>query len=155
MPAWRLIPFDPQDLEGVLAIENASFVQPWQVGAILAEQAHPDARLFVVKKTANPTSEVAAYVFLRHILEEVHVMKMAVAPRWRRQGLGTFALTQAVQRARQKGATQAVLEVRASNSAAVKLYTRTGFEIVGIRKRYYGPTGEDALVMSRSRKEDL
>lgn len=155
MLVWRLIPFEPQDLKDVLEIETAAFAQPWRAAAILAEFNHPDARLFVVKTSDGPAPEVAAYIFLRQILEEVHVMKMAVAPRWRRQGLGTFILNRALLQAREAGAMQSVLEVRSSNAAAQELYRRTGFTVVGIRKRYYGPTGEDALVMTRSLKEDL
>lgn len=155
MLVWRLIPFETQDLQGVLEIEAAAFAQPWRAAAILAELNHPDARLSVVKTAGLPPGEVAAYIFLRQILEEVHVMKMAVAPRWRRRGLGTFILTRALTQAREAGAKHSVLEVRSSNAAAQELYRRTGFAVVGIRKRYYGPTGEDALVMARSLKEDL
>ena len=96
---------------------------------------------------------MAAYICLRLLVDEVHIMKLAVAPALRRQGLATFLVKRALAEARRQGGIRALLEVRPSNTAAIGLYTNLGFRKIGARQRYYGPAGEDALVMAKNLKE--
>ncbi len=154
MDPWLFLPFCPDDLEAVVAIESQSFEQPWKRRALEGERTNPGALAFVLKASERAAqSDVAAYIFLRRQMDEVHIMKLAVAPKLRRQGLATRLVAQALAEARREGGRRAVLEVRPSNTAAIGLYTRLGFRIIGARKRYYGPAGEDALVMAKNLKE--
>jgi ribosomal-protein-alanine N-acetyltransferase len=151
---WRFLPFCPDDLDAVVTIEAQSFEHPWNLAAVTDELASPDGLAFVLKPTAPPNQpEVGAYILLRQLADEVHIMKLAVNPSRRRQGLATGLANRALAEARREGCHRAILEVRTSNTAAIRLYTRLGFETIGRRKRYYGPTGEDALVMASNLKE--
>ena len=80
---------------------------------------------------------------------EVEIYNIAVRETHRQRGHGRRLLIHALREAALSGCTRALLEVRAGNTAALALYTRTGFQECGRRKRYYADTGEDALVLCR------
>ncbi len=84
------------------------------------------------------------------ILEEAHIIMLAIHPQFQRQGLGQALLLALLKSAHDRQLERATLEVRESNLAAVSLYKKFGFKSAGRRKRYYEDTGEDALVMWRS-----
>ena len=145
------LPLCPEDLTAVAGIETRSFEQPWQRQMIAGEMASPESRAYVMRfqdQAFRPA--VAAYIFLRILLDEVHIMKVAVAPECRRVGLAHRLTAKALSEARREGCRRAILEVRVSNTAAIRLYDRLGFETIGTRKRYYGPSGEDALVLAKN-----
>ncbi len=145
------LPLCPEDLTAVVGIETRSFEQPWQRQTIAGEMASPEARAYVMRFQDQAfRSTVAAYIFLRILLDEVHIMKVAVAPECRRAGLAHRLTAKALSEARREGCRRAILEVRVSNTAAIRLYDRLGFETIGTRKRYYGPSGEDALVLAKN-----
>ncbi|MEG3839887.1 ribosomal protein S18-alanine N-acetyltransferase [Microcoleus sp. herbarium14] len=84
------------------------------------------------------------------ILEEAHIIMLAIHPQFQRQGLGQALLWALLKSACDRQLERSTLEVRDSNLAAVSLYKKFGFKEAGRRKRYYEDTGEDALVMWRS-----
>ena len=84
------------------------------------------------------------------ILEEAHIIMLAIHPSFQRQGLGQALLLALLKSAHDRQLERSTLEVRDSNLAAVSLYKKFGFKEAGRRKRYYEDTGEDALVMWRS-----
>ena len=84
------------------------------------------------------------------ILEEAHIIILAIHPQFQRQGLGQALLWALLTKANYRQLERATLEVRESNLAAVSLYQKFWFKEAGRRKRYYEDTGEDALVMWRS-----
>ena len=84
------------------------------------------------------------------ILEEAHIIMLAIHPQFQGQGLGQALLLALLKSACERQLERSTLEVRESNLAAVYLYKKFGFKEAGRRKRYYEDTGEDALVMWRS-----
>lgn len=78
---------------------------------------------------------------------EAHLVTIAVAPPWRGRGLGELLLVNALDLARQLGASAVFLEVRLSNDQARRLYEKYGFAVSRVRKGYYSDNGEDALEM--------
>ncbi|MEG4302102.1 ribosomal protein S18-alanine N-acetyltransferase [Microcoleus sp. D3_18a_C4] len=84
------------------------------------------------------------------ILEEAHIIMLAIHPQFQGQGLGQALLLALLKSACDRQLERSTLEVRDSNLAAVSLYKKFGFKEAGRRKRYYEDTGEDALVMWRS-----
>jgi ribosomal-protein-alanine N-acetyltransferase len=80
---------------------------------------------------------------------EAHIMNLAVAPDFRRQGIGEALLMELLRRTMEAGADLAYLEVRPSNRRAIALYRKLGFTEAGRRARYYRDTGEDAILMTR------
>ncbi len=154
--AWQWEPITEAVLESVWFIENASFSRPWSRHAFQEEVLGRDALSYVIlDPTPGNTSSVIAYICLRLTAGEMSVLKIAVAPTWRGRGIGTWLLSRALDLALEKGATISYLEVRPSNAAAIGLYRKLGFEVAGIRPRYYTETQEDALVMIRPFKEEL
>jgi [ribosomal protein S18]-alanine N-acetyltransferase len=141
------------DLLEVVAIEETSGLSAWGWNAYYAElQAHQNSIMFVARTAETNFRDpvVAGFIVARHIAEEIHVNNFAVRPEFRRRGIGQRLLDSVLLWARDKKAAQAVLEVRAGNQAAQKLYERCGFAVVGRRKRYYKSPAEDALLMALS-----
>ncbi len=89
---------------------------------------------------------VAGYLCRWLVAGESHILNVATHPDFRRCGVGTALLAEAVAEARARNASLMILEVRRSNLEARRLYRRFGFEERRLRRNYYGP-GEDALVM--------
>lgn len=93
------------------------------------------------------SSEVIAIFSAQMVIDELQIDNLAVTKRYRQKGLATFLLAEALKEAKEKGMNSAVLEVRAMNSAALKLYKRHGFIVAGYRKNYYHNPPDDALTM--------
>jgi len=91
--------------------------------------------------------EVVAYIVYWQIRDDVQVNNVAVHPDHRGRGLGEAMMRYAIAKVRAAGAGFITLEVRQSNTAAVTLYKKLGFEILGARKNYYTRPDEDAHVM--------
>jgi ribosomal-protein-alanine N-acetyltransferase len=140
-------PMTLQDLDDVLAIEQASFKTPWSRGAFRYELTQNRvARSTVVRAEGK----VVGYLCLWEIGREIHITNIAVDPDWRRRGIARTLIGDMLEGARQRGITQVFLEVRPNNVEALGLYERFGFRVIGRRKGYYVDTGEDALVMEAS-----
>jgi ribosomal-protein-alanine N-acetyltransferase len=136
----------PEDLDGVLAIEEASFNNPTTRAWYEAELARPDVcHVYVIR---TPAHRVAGFAAFWKVLDEMHINNLAVHPDCRGQGLGRRLLEQTLAAAAGLGIKRATLEVRRSNDAAQRLYAGAGFRVVGVRTDYYTQPAEDALVLS-------
>ena len=137
------------DLETVLDIERLSFATPWPRDVFLRELHGNDvARLFVARIIAGEQRHrVAGYSCTWVVVDEMHITSFAVHPDFRRQHVGHQLLAGILTHAVELGCRQAVLEVRASNRGAQRLYGQFGFAPVAVRKRYYADNQEDAIVM--------
>jgi ribosomal-protein-alanine N-acetyltransferase len=151
-----LAPARIEDIEGISTIEAASFAQPWQPLAISGELTVADSWHQVARVPApdgNRTT-IVGYILVRFLTDEMHIMKLAVDPRWRKRGTATALLEAAQREAVRRHAALMLLEVRPSNRAAIGFYRKAGFQTIGVRPNYYPKTGEDALVMSKRLKEE-
>lgn len=136
----------PADLDGVLEIDAASFVNPTSREWYETELKRPDVCfIHVIRVRERP---VAGYVAFWRVLDEIHINNVAVHPEFRRRGLGRLLLRGALDAAWRIGARRATLEVRRSNVPAIRLYGEEGFREVGVRPQYYTHPVEDALVLS-------
>ena len=148
-PSVLMEPMLAGDLDAVVAIEHKSFSMPWTDTMFLSEMRQgPASQLLVARLEKRPTT-IVGYVGYRAVLDEMHVMILAVAPAWRRQGIAQHMLSEAMEQARQADCARAILEVRASNVGAQQLYYRLGFAPVGVRPKYYQRPSEDALILWR------
>lgn len=138
-----------EDLDAVLSIEEASFATPWSRQVFLAElYDNRVAHLFVASVSEGPQQgRVVGYSCTWAVADELHITNFAVHAEFRREHVGQQLLAGILVRAHELKCRQAVLEVRASNLAAQRLYARFGFAPVAIRKRYYTDDHEDAIVM--------
>lgn len=129
------------------AIEAASFSHPWTLAQFQAELAQPHSRTLAAMLEFPTAVVVAGYLVFWLLPEELHILNLAVAPQWRRRGIGRRLLAAALDCGRRAKAQTAWLEVRPSNQPALALYHSFGFRQVMIRKGYYSDSGEDALIL--------
>ncbi|MDF1593099.1 MAG: ribosomal protein S18-alanine N-acetyltransferase [Desulfobacterales bacterium] len=142
------------DIDAILPIESHSFQRPWGRGSFLSELEMPGAENLAVRYTDYGGHErIVAYIFFRLAADEMHILKIAVASEWRCQGIATVLMEKSLALAEHKGGSVAYLEMRPGNTAAVMLYRKLGFRVIGKRTNYYSETGEDALVMSKTIRE--
>lgn len=144
MKKLKIDTMEMADLDDVMEIERASFSLPWSRWMFereLMDKAH--SQLLV----ARLGDEIAGYIGFWMVLEEVHIVTIAVRSDYRRRGIGSILMLEALNAAVRLGAEKATLEVRVTNLPAQELYKKLGFITVAIRKRFYSDTGEDAYVM--------
>ena len=133
------------DLKGVLLIERASFPTAWSERMFRNELRSPLARNFVAKRSAD--SSMVGYINFWVFAGEVHLNNVAVDPNLRDRGIGSVLIEKMIDVARDERALWLTLEVRPSNLAAISLYEKFGFQVRGVRPKYYSDTLEDALIM--------
>ena len=138
-------PDSEEDLAAILEIERASFANPWTQEMFEQELQHPGVSHTLVIRT--PAMRVAGFCVLWMILDEIHINNLAVRPDGRRNGVGRALLRVALAEAAALGGRRATLEVRQSNTAALRLYERFGFRVSGVRPAYYSNPVENALVL--------
>ena len=137
----------PADLDGVLALEEASFNNPTSREWYEGELKRPEVCFIYVLRT--PGRPVAGFCAFWLVIDQAHINNLAVLPELRGQGLGTQLLEAVIAEAAHLGAILLTLEVRQSNEPALRLYEKAGFYREGVRKNYYTNPIEDALILSR------
>jgi ribosomal-protein-alanine N-acetyltransferase len=148
MGIWTVDPHaSPADIDAILAIEQASFTNPWTRDMYLAELENEGVSYFYLAK--NATGLVVGFCSFWRVLDELHINNLAVAPAERGAGVATALLTRVLADGATLGARRATLEVRRSNTPARCLYEKLGFSITGVRPAYYTNPVEDALVLWR------
>jgi [ribosomal protein S18]-alanine N-acetyltransferase len=145
----RLIRMQPEDLDTVLAIEYQSFSTPWTADMFRTEMQNTERSCMLVARVGPAEGTVVGYIGYRMVVDEMHILIVAVDPQWRRHGIARRLLCQAMEQARRAACTRATLEVRVSNTAAQQLYYQLKFAPVGVRPRYYSRPPEDALILWR------
>lgn len=139
----------PADLAAVERIEQGSFPTPWSKDAFYREITENNLAFYYVAGCRSEREIIVGYAGIWVILDEVHLMTIAVHPDWRGHGLGEQFLYYVFAEACLKGGQRITLEVRPSNREALALYHRTGFKAAGRRRHYYTDNGEDAVIMWR------
>jgi ribosomal-protein-alanine N-acetyltransferase len=142
--AVEIGPMRRSHVREVAAIEQVNQPHPWSPDVFRKELALGDQRHYVV---ATVGRRVVGYGGLFFAADEAHVTNLSVADDARRQGVATRMMVVLVDAALERGATALTLEVRAGNTAAQGLYRRFGLAPAGVRRAYYQPNDEDALVM--------
>jgi len=136
-----------QDVDALAALETSCHSHPWTTSQIRQEVAYGPPGAVLVLRGCRPRGAIRAFCVYRVVVDEVHVLDVAVAPDVRRQGLARWLLGLSLRMATRAGARRALLEVRESNDAARSLYESLGFRQVGRRRDYYAQPREDAVVL--------
>lgn len=153
----RISPLTTGDVQRCAELETVLFPgdDPWSAAAFRAELASPHNHYVAARDDSGRLVGYAGLARLGtglHPESEVHTI--GVDPQVRRRGVGGALLAELLRVADRWGGP-VFLEVRTDNDAAIALYRREGFEIVGTRKRYYQPSGADAYTMRRpDRREE-
>lgn len=138
----------PGELTQIARLDARCFERPWTLSAWETEQARAFARIWVWAPAGDPTrgaDPLGGYCVCWHLGQEAELLRIAVAPEHRGQGVGATLLDGATSKARQEGCRSMSLEVQHDNLAALSLYENAGFERVGERAGYY--QGKDALLL--------
>ena len=131
------------DVDGVHAIEEATFPRPWTREDFVKEMTQNACARYLVAEQAG---EIVGFAGAWIVLDEAHITNIAVARARRGQGVGKALTRGLLQYAANLGVVYATLEVRRSNGVAQGLYKGLGFVYVGLRKRYNEDNGEDAFI---------
>jgi ribosomal-protein-alanine N-acetyltransferase len=146
----RIRPLTVSRLDEVVAIERASFSDPWSREMFRSEILVGGG---TYARFAEQDGVLVGYLCAVLVEDEAHVGNLAVDPTERRRGVAQMLLDDLVQAARTAGAVRVTLEVRETNENARKFYYKNNFIDVAIRKNYYRNPNEDAIVMLRSLRE--
>lgn len=145
-----------RDVPAMARVERRAFVHdPWSEGSLWAELAGRPRRAYLVAAAGDipPGGDLLGHAGLDLAGEVADVMTVAVDPDARGQGLGGRLLAALHDCARSGGASSVMLEVRADNRTARRLYATRGYEVVHTRRGYYrdadGSAPVDALVMRK------
>lgn len=139
-------PMREEDIPQLVQLEREAFPDQGPGIAFHQELHNRLASYLVAYRTRD--GEALGYAGLWFVLDEAHLISIAVAEAHRRQGVGHQLLTAALDMAREKAATMMTLEVRVSNTSAQALYEKFGFKRVGVRRGYYTDNHEDAYLMT-------
>jgi ribosomal-protein-alanine N-acetyltransferase len=122
-----------------------SFTTPWSKDAFLNE-LH---KLYSFTKAAVLGDSIIGYICINYIMDEGHILNLAVHPDFRRRGIATKLFEDVLNELKEINCRYLYLEVRVSNLEARKFYEHLGFRVMGIRKDYYTYPIEDAVTMMR------
>ena len=139
-------PMQRSDLDHVFALEQSVYPHPWSM-ANFEDSLNSNYEAWVLR---DRDGDLLGYFLLMAVVDEAHLLNVAVSAEKQGQGLGRFLLNQAVACARGLGMESVLLEVRPSNTRALQIYERYGFKQIGRRKGYYPAANqqrEDAVVM--------
>lgn len=138
------------DLAQVEAHEKANFSQPWPSGSFAYElrQDSYSTPLVAVDTTQAENENIIGVLVAWRLADSLEIATISVAKAYRHLGIARSLLAQAICMSEDHGITEVILEVRASNRDALRLYLGLGFEVVGIRPGYYQDNNEDALLLT-------
>ncbi len=140
----QIVDMTAEHLADILTVEAESFPHPWTEKMFLEELSGK----FSVYRAAVEDGRAVGYMGMWLLAGEGHITNIAVAKDFRCRGLGSALMDDFISLAEQQSLTLMTLEVRESNTGAIALYEKKGFEEVGRRKNYYDNT-EDALIMTK------
>ncbi len=134
-------------IKQIFDIEKDTFSLPWSFESIKKDVLENKLSIYIVGLLGE---EVVSYAGFWQILEEAHIMNIAVKEQYRKRGIGSAMLCELVDVAQKKDVSRISLEVRENNNAAIRMYENAGFRAEGTRKGYYTDTGENALIMVKN-----
>lgn len=135
---------EPENIEAVAKLEKECFSEPWSAAAI-AESIEHGTVFFV----AENGKDVMGYIGFNAVADECYITNIAVFLDYRKRGVGTALLNKSISYCKSNKLSFISLEVRASNNAAIHLYTKNGFIKEGERRDFYRHPKENAFIMTR------
>lgn len=146
-PGCLIRPLSLDDLDVVMAIEERAYDFPWSVG-IFSDCLRVGYCCWVYEEDER----ISGYGVMSVAAGEAHILNLTVQPESRRRGIGEKLMRQFMQLARRYDADMLLLEVRPSNTGAIALYAKLGFNEISVRRNYYPAADgrEDALILALS-----
>lgn len=140
-----IVPMQETHIAQIAALEKRCFSDPWSETSVRSELSNPLSFWLV----AEEDGKLIGYVGSQSVAPEADVMNLAVAPEWRRKGIGRALMTALIAQLHNRGITALFLEVRVGNAPAQHLYRSLGFVEAGRRPKYYVNPTEDALILRK------
>ena len=136
-----------KEIDEVLELERICFPDdPW--GRLSFENELDNPLSVFLIAADEETEKIVGYGGVWMIYDSGNITNIAVHPDYRRGGIGRKLLRTLIDICREKRMSDITLEVRSTNDFAQRLYKSEGFEVCGLRKRYYRGV-EDAIIMTK------
>lgn len=141
----KIQPMQKSQIDDVLKIEEQAYGEHhWSKDSFYGELSNDLAHYYCALDNDN---NLVGYAGCWQILDEAHITTIAVKPELKRKKIGEALLNRIIEDCYKNEIKYITLEVRASNSPAIKLYEKYSFKSLGTRKGYYQNNNEDALIM--------
>ena len=139
-----------EDVERVAEMEKESYSEPWSRNAFNDAVNGDFHKIYCLRKDGG----IIGYIGFTPVQIEAEVTNVTIDKKLRGNGYGSLLLENALQKMKEEGVVNVYLEVRVSNEAAIGLYKKHGFELLGIRRNFYRFPDEDAYVMKKRIERD-
>lgn len=133
-----------KDADSVYRIENQAFFEPWSKKSLIKDLV---SNSFLSHYVYEYEGRIVGFYIASHVLDEVEIFTIAVDSAYRNMGIGKAMLDHLIDISKKRNDKEIYLEVSTRNIAAINLYRKFDFKIIGIRKNYYQKLGEDAYNM--------
>ncbi len=143
---WTIKQMAEEDVAAVATLEGENFSRPWSYDAFL-KTLSDENYIVIIAKDADA---LLGYCVLLCTGEEADITNVCTAPSAWGKGVATKMMTALMEAGKDRGVAEFFLEVRESNAPARALYTKLGFEEIGLRKNYYDEPREHAVLMKVS-----
>ena len=137
----------PSDAVAVEVVEKSCFSMPWSRQSFWEEAVKKDAYYLLAVDCSTDIEVVICYIGVWLIFGEGHITNVALMPHYQGRGIASAMIKKIIMIIRSMGINSMTLEVRPSNSKALRLYQKFGFKSVGRRPHYYLDNNEDAEIM--------
>jgi len=138
----QVIPLKEEDLQDLIDLEALCFDYHWNREQFLLGLQSRAFKVLGMRKNGI----LAGYIAFSLIADEMEILNLAVHPEFRRMGLGEALLSESFSICLENNIKKSFLDVKVSNDPALALYRKFGYKKIGVRKRYYPDTKEDALL---------
>ena len=135
------------NLDAIDEIERRSYPTPWSRSMFAGELSKPTSICLGAFEAEGENGRLVGYLIVSRYVDAWHVMNIAVDPPHRGRGIATMLLERLFELTADDARRGYTLEVRVSNTTAIGVYERLGFEARGLRRGYYTDNREDALIM--------
>ena len=143
---YSIVDVSSEHIASIEELEKLCFSSPWNQEQ-LKKQMKDHMHEFIA--AISDDGSVLGYVGMMYVLDEGYIANVAVSPEYRRKGIADRIINELCLICDEHKLSFVTLEVRASNIAAISLYTKHDFEQVGRRKNYYDLPKEDAILMTK------
>ena len=130
------------DIGGITELEHSALLHPWDIGDIERLVSSEGKNALVYEEDGA----IVGYIGYSLVLDEAEIGNICVLDRYRRRGIASALLDAVGEDLRRRGAATVFLEVEDGNDPAKALYLKKGFEVISVRRDYYG-AGRDAHIM--------
>lgn len=146
----ELVSMCENHIDEIAELEKLCFSSPWTKENLAEELENENSHFLAAVSDDN---KVLGYIGVQEVCGEAYITNVAVHPEYRRMGLGESLLSRAGEDAKARNCQFISLEVRKSNTSAIELYRKQGYNVAGERKNFYSNPSEDGLIMTKSFKD--